>query len=558
MSYNPYSVLLALIPLLMNLGLLLYIMSKFPKDKRTNLFLLFLIAQVFWQLEEVLLRTINSSDLKYLIDGFLCIGWIFLGALLLHFCLYLVESPLKGNSKFIWINYGVTLLFYLSYINYPMPVAFTEHEFFGFIPSVRQGSPDVYKRLWISGQVFFALFLMAKFIISNSGKKKQNLKVEQVKWVLLGCSIPALVGFFTQLVVPVLGYNEIALTSTSMIAVSVFSFIGMKRANLFNYFENISINKIIKEMNNIMIFFDRDLNVKFSNTYAEKIFSMKANNTNNLKALLDEDSLNELRVAILSGDEFSSFNHLNFRGISRQEISVNLSIHKVPISSEEDHFILIGNDVSDTQEYKQKLETFTKYFKYFLDASNDAFFELNPSSGEILWNGTEKKIFGKNKSNILYSIKNLEDYFNRSQLCPEFRFFLDWVFSLNTEAKSFHLNVRRCDGESLYLSLNALKIRNDKNNTYKVIGTLRDVTSEYEYFKEISKRDNALREIAWIQSHRVRAPLANIIGLVWALKSDDELSEQSRTDFFEALEKSAIELDKVIKDVVQKTGDIKN
>jgi len=66
----------------------------------------------------------------------------------------------------------------------------------------------------------------------------------------------------------------------------------------------------------------------------------------------------------------------------------------------------------------------------------------------------------------------------------------------------------------------------------------------------ISIKDKTLEDIAYSQSHLVRRPLANIIGLVEMLENTDEPS--SNNSIVEMLKQSAEELDEMIKDIVLK------
>jgi light-regulated signal transduction histidine kinase (bacteriophytochrome) len=50
---------------------------------------------------------------------------------------------------------------------------------------------------------------------------------------------------------------------------------------------------------------------------------------------------------------------------------------------------------------------------------------------------------------------------------------------------------------------------------------LRDITESQEYLHKIENQDERLREIAWIHSHRVRAPVASILGLAQLCSLDD-------------------------------------
>lgn len=68
------------------------------------------------------------------------------------------------------------------------------------------------------------------------------------------------------------------------------------------------------------------------------------------------------------------------------------------------------------------------------------------------------------------------------------------------------------------------------------------------HFEEQNLR---LREISWMQSHVVRAPLARILGLAELLIVDE--GDQSRAELITHLKDSATELDRIIYEIVKKT-----
>lgn len=80
----------------------------------------------------------------------------------------------------------------------------------------------------------------------------------------------------------------------------------------------------------------------------------------------------------------------------------------------------------------------------------------------------------------------------------------------------------------------------------------------------LQKKDNAaieeqnekLREIAWTQSHVVRAPLARLMGLVELLKNH-ELEQHEIDNVISNLGTSAGELDAIISEMIQTATEIK-
>lgn len=84
-----------------------------------------------------------------------------------------------------------------------------------------------------------------------------------------------------------------------------------------------------------------------------------------------------------------------------------------------------------------------------------------------------------------------------------------------------------------------------------------DVTRLKSYINAIEEQNERFKEIGWLQSHIVRAPLARMLGLMDTLKDYDEGSEpspeMSREDILQYIAEAAAELDQNVRDVVSKT-----
>ncbi len=84
-----------------------------------------------------------------------------------------------------------------------------------------------------------------------------------------------------------------------------------------------------------------------------------------------------------------------------------------------------------------------------------------------------------------------------------------------------------------------------------------DVTLKYQYIDAIEKQNAKLKEIAWIQSHVVRAPLARLMGLVNLINmAEDDDPEIDRKEMMQHILNSTDELDKIIRDITNKTEQI--
>ncbi|MDB5014507.1 MAG: domain S-box protein, partial [Daejeonella sp.] len=82
-----------------------------------------------------------------------------------------------------------------------------------------------------------------------------------------------------------------------------------------------------------------------------------------------------------------------------------------------------------------------------------------------------------------------------------------------------------------------------------------DISERLNHIEAIESQNQKLKEIAWIQSHIVRAPLSRIMGLV-TLAKDHQTTENEKNEILDYLLTSAYELDGIIKDIYGKAGQV--
>ena len=104
---------------------------------------------------------------------------------------------------------------------------------------------------------------------------------------------------------------------------------------------------------------------------------------------------------------------------------------------------------------------------------------------------------------------------------------------------------REIDGNQVYEQLSFNPIPDMHGKIIGVNCFMRDITESQQYLHRIEDQNTRLREIAWIQSHRVRAQVANILGLAQLCDQDGSSNAQTITMINEA----AQELDSVIREI---------
>jgi PAS domain S-box-containing protein len=109
------------------------------------------------------------------------------------------------------------------------------------------------------------------------------------------------------------------------------------------------------------------------------------------------------------------------------------------------------------------------------------------------------------------------------------------------------------DGRIRYIESHAIIKKSLAGKLLGLIGTNRDITDDVLVQEKIKTQNKVLREIAFIQSHEVRRPLANILAVIEILKNSGAVDG---LEIFEHLVDSANELDTEIKRIVNKTNTI--
>ncbi|WP_316838110.1 PAS domain-containing protein [Pedobacter nutrimenti] len=173
------------------------------------------------------------------------------------------------------------------------------------------------------------------------------------------------------------------------------------------------------------------------------------------------------------------------------------------------------------------------------------------SSNTVTWSDSLFKIYGLEKTSFKATFEAYLDL-----LHPEDK---DIVYdNIQTVLKercsiAFEERIIRPNGEVRFLkSWGRLKCENGV--PVKMIGACLDISERVNYIRVIEHHHHKARDIAWSQTHLLRAPLARILGLVKLLGNTDKDVVDER-QIISYLENSANELDKVIKDIIDKSKD---
>lgn len=170
--------------------------------------------------------------------------------------------------------------------------------------------------------------------------------------------------------------------------------------------------------------------------------------------------------------------------------------------------------------------------------ASDAIFVADVASGQIVYaNPASGKLFECNYTNLIG--KNFTDLHPKEELEEIQQKFANFTSNNNYKETTAHI-LTLTGKKKLVLITSSHSFMHDSK---------RYVTA---YFKDISYVER-LKEISFEQSHLVRRPLANILGISKMLMDEQEESKEERLELISLLYTEANNLDDVVRSVNSKS-----
>jgi PAS domain S-box-containing protein len=132
----------------------------------------------------------------------------------------------------------------------------------------------------------------------------------------------------------------------------------------------------------------------------------------------------------------------------------------------------------------------------------------------------------------------------------------DAIASLQTQPSRTHPGVfkhLKKNGELILVDIQSNRIQFNGKDAILVLAN--DITTQLKYTAAIEQQNKRLQDIAWIQSHVVRAPLARIMGLIELFKHYKS-ADMDKRNLLDNILTSANELDGIVRDISNKTEEI--
>ncbi len=212
--------------------------------------------------------------------------------------------------------------------------------------------------------------------------------------------------------------------------------------------------------------------------------------------------------------------------------------------------VLNASNINNLKFFESETLKMNERFQLAAKATKDAIYDWNIEQNSIQWYEAFYEMLGYQthevESSLDWWVKNVH---------PEDRELI--VSSLNqailNKQRHWQAEYRmQCrNGSYKFVYERGYIIYSDTGVPTRMIGALQDIHQVKEHEHKITQQNKQLREIAYSQSHEVRRPVANILGLLQCLNKEDFGPENQQ--ILQYLEQTITELDQLIRKIVDKT-----
>ncbi len=341
----------------------------------------------------------------------------------------------------------------------------------------------------------------------------------------------------------------------------MFDITKRKEAEIALAISEVEINKLAlvaqKTTNSVMIT-DADQNIIWVNDgylkksgYSLEEIKQKKIGYSHFGKGLDGEVEKRIRYALSSKKAFKE--ELLSYTKNGDEIWLEVDCH--PLLDEQGKhigFMTIENDITQLKKTSSEQVELLQRLTLAKDSSGIAIFEIDLEKNLAIWDDKMYELYGYKKDTTLSLFKIYGNAIHKDDAEKMGKIFGDFL-SQKKEINGAIYRIILPDGTNRYIESHAIIKKSQSGRVISIIGTNRDVTDDVLVQEKIKMQNKVLRDIAFIQSHEVRKPLANIMGIIEILNNNVSFSD---LEIFNHLVESANELDTQIRSIVKKANEM--
>lgn len=221
---------------------------------------------------------------------------------------------------------------------------------------------------------------------------------------------------------------------------------------------------------------------------------------------------------------------------------VDVTSHMIPLFKSEAYLVMIF-DIDKSSRDEKKIEDLVHLYETVNAVTNDVVWDYDLVNDQLNWQEGYGEIYG-------YSMQEaLDSQWDLTRIHPDDRPGIEQSIenAFSQRDSLWHADYRYlcADGSYKYVRDRGRILFNDNGHPVRMIGAMQDVDQQVISEQQLILQNQQLKDIAWLNSHAVRRPLSNILGLISLLKhaihDRDEL-----LSLIDMLESSSKDLDQVL------------
>jgi PAS domain S-box-containing protein len=204
----------------------------------------------------------------------------------------------------------------------------------------------------------------------------------------------------------------------------------------------------------------------------------------------------------------------------------------------------VSNQLINSEKRYRELFELSPMPVVVFDELTHAFLAVNAAAVQTY--GYSKEEFFCMEISQIHSISNSEEIFHKG---------LPMQNENSSQSGVFRHKKKNNEWIDVEVFTNAIEF-NGKDAKVFIIN---DITFKNRYIEAIETQNAKLKEIAWIQSHVVRAPLSRMLGLIGLVATEEDSTNltEDQKNLIHLIRESAHELDDIIREIAKKTEQIK-
>ena len=211
-------------------------------------------------------------------------------------------------------------------------------------------------------------------------------------------------------------------------------------------------------------------------------------------------------------------------------------------------------DITKKKIHEQEILDSNERFKMIARATAEAIIDWDIKNDKVVLGEGFQTIFG-------YDLSKYDNHLWSNNIHPEDkeRVLEDLFKTVEDPTKEYFTTIFRflkANRDSTNVQYRGIFIRDRNGKATRAIAAMIDLTDTLNRIHKIEQQNKVLKDIAWTQSHVVRAPLANLQGLISLLKDNLNSGVTDDEELIDYITDSVDKLDEIIRDIVKKTREM--